>query len=62
MPLVTKRYSFYFREDKLQVAQLICDIELSNQYPVKDTIHSRAVDLIEQVNIEGNIDIEVTGA
>jgi hypothetical protein len=59
---VTEQYSFYFRSEKLQFSQLVCDNIWDPQFHVNDTVDSRAIDFIEQVNIEDIAGIEVKSA
>jgi hypothetical protein len=67
MQLLTRQYSLCFRLQKLQFAQLVCNEVLDTQFG-NDTVDSRAIEFIEEVNIEdvigieNAIDIEVTNA
>jgi len=54
-----KKYSFYFRIEKLQFSQLICKNDEFTQRYGKDTVDSRAIDFIEEVNIKDAAGIEV---
>jgi hypothetical protein len=59
---VTEKYSFYFRLEKLQFSQLLCNEDGITQFHGNDTVDSRAIDFIEEVNIEGTLGVEVTSA
>jgi len=57
--VTSEQYSFYFRLEKLQFSQLLCkDDEFTQRYG-NDTVDSRAIDFIEEVNIEDAAGIEV---
>jgi len=55
---VTEQYSFYFRFEKLQFSQLVCDV-WDIQFHRNVTVDSRVIDFIEEVNIEDTAGIEV---
>jgi len=57
--VTTQQYSFYFRLEKLQFSQLVCKDDYYHQRHGNDTVDSRAIDFIEEVNIEDAAGIEV---
>ena len=59
---VTEQYSFYFRFEKLQFSQLLCDTDWETPFYGNDTLDSRVIDFIEEVNIEDTAGIEVKSA
>jgi len=59
---VTEQYSFYFRLEKLQFSQLLCKENENTQFRINDTLDSRAIDFIEEVNIDDTAGIEVKSA
>ena len=59
---VTEQYSFSFRLEKLQLSQLVCDETDFAPFSGNDTVDSRVIDFIEEVNIEGTTGIEVKSA
>ena len=57
--VTTEQYSFCFRLEKVQFSQLVCGGNGITQYYGNDTMDSRAIDFIEEVNIEHTAGIEV---
>jgi hypothetical protein len=56
---VTVQYSLYFRLDRLQFYQVLCTDKGISDIPGNDTVDSRAIDFIEEVNIEDTAGREV---
>ena len=55
-----EQYSFCFRLEKLQFSQLLCEKNYDPKFHINDTVDSRAIDFIEEVNIEYRLDFCLT--
>jgi hypothetical protein len=55
---MTMQYLFSFRLEKLQFSQLICEKYSDTPFDGNDTVDNRAIEFIEEVNIEDDIGIE----